>query len=360
MSVSSFVRVCAAVGFVAGLSLTSSASAQTVCGEGSYATVSGKCVAYGDKNRGPYAAIRPGQWRWPWETEPNWEPWEPEPNWEDILFGPPEPEPNWDDIFFGDGDGGSSYWISGGGLFTEKSSSYRSTGAQTPFDGRSTLGDGLLGAGVNVPVVGGPSNSLSVNFSAFFPLDGDHELAKKAEHGPGLVALREDDRVILEPVFQWNKRFGEREPMTPFGYADEPTRSDAKKNPLADGKQAYAAARPRSAAAPWVFSIGVGPSFRNSKFTMTSDQTFFGGPFISVSDDKWQTGIVVAAGISHAICANCLMGRPVSLGLDFRARWYGSQTVHANSPFGFTETGRVAPSTNQSVSLKLSAPLFGH
>ena len=253
-----------------------------------------------------------------------------------------------------------SFWIVGGGIFTQKPSSYSSTGTQAPFDGNSSFGKGQVGVGINVPVVPGvlgAGSSLSVN-AGVYTGGGKHDLFMIGRHPPnltGLVTLNENDKVIIDVPAVVSFPFGlSPAPVAPPGYAEETTSRRVKKNPLAGGNQAYAAAPP----APWIFSVGAGPTFRKSEITLTSNQTGAGGSLLSVSNTQWQTGFVVATGLSHAICSNCLMGRPVSAGLEFRARWYPSQTVQVASPFGFTETGHVGRNTDQSVLFKLAAPLF--
>jgi hypothetical protein len=254
-----------------------------------------------------------------------------------------------------------SFWIVGGGVFTQKPSSYSSTGAQAPFDGNSSFGKGQFGVGINVPVVPGvlgPGSALSVNVGVYSG-GGDHELYAIGRHPPnltGLVTLKEDDKAIIDVPAVLSFPFGALipPPPPPPGYAAETSNPRVKKNPLAGANQAYAAGPP----APWIFSVGVGPSFRESKITMTSNQTGAGGSLLSASNSHWQTGFVVTTGLSHAICSNCLLGRPVSAGLEFRARWYPSQTVQVPSPFGFTETGHVGRNTDQSVLFKLAVPLF--
>lgn len=157
--------------------------------------------------------------------------------------------------------------ISIGGGGTSSDPTYRSTGAQAPFDGNASRnnvqvcggatfwpvsGAGAVKIGVDVQTCSGPS--------AFG--GGDDTLFRIPRHGPGDVDLRARTNVIFDV----------------FAKVEMPV------------------------APNWFFSAGVGPTFRQIDLTLSSNQSFFGGGIPTTSNSGWQTGVGVAAGTPRS-CA---------------------------------------------------------
>lgn len=198
---------------------------------------------------------------------------------------------------------------------------YRSTGAQAPFDGdwwKSTAQ--ICGGATFWPgYVAGPVN-LGLDVNACNGTSGT--LFQINRHGPGGdVDLRASTNVVIDVLFK-----GE----VPVGPAND-----------------------------WFFSAGVGPTFRELDLTLTSNQSFFGGGIPSVSESAWQAGLGLSAGLSTFVCPDCIAGNPLKVGIEGRARFFPSQSISLPSPvFGFTETGSTGRTTDYSAFVTFSVP-FG-
>jgi hypothetical protein len=108
----------------------------------------------------------------------------------------------------------------------------------------------------------------------------------------------------------------------------------------------------------WFFSAGVGPTFRQLDLTLTSNQSFFGGGIPSTSSSTWQAGVGVAAGISTFVCPDCIGGNPLRVGVEGRARFFSSQSIDLRSPvFGFIETGSTGSTVDYSAMFNFSVPI---
>ena len=254
-------------------------------------------------------------------------------------------------------------WIGGGVSLIQKDSFYTSTGVQPPSSASSSITNGQFGIGI---AVGGPQlqvpvfsgllqiTSVSFDFGLFFTPDAN-TLFATAKHLNGVLALTETDRIIFEPMVKFNfsppPASLDGDPTDEVMYAPKDKASArVRGNPLA---------KLSPAPSPWVFSVGIGPTFRQSKLDLSSDQTAFGGGAPSTSATAWQSGLVLGFSAMRRLCTDCVAGNALLAGIDTRLRWYPSQAVNLRSPaFGFTETGSVAASTNQTIMLKLAVPLM--
>lgn len=71
--------------------------------------------------------------------------------------------------------------------------------------------------------------------------------------------------------------------------------------------------------------------------------------------------MVLGAGVSTFVCPECVAGNPLKLGVEGRARFFPSESVHLTSPsFGFTETGATGRTTDYSALVTFSVPIAVH
>lgn len=207
---------------------------------------------------------------------------------------------------------------------TSSDPTYRSTGAQAPFDGSASQNNVQVCGGATVwfPVSGAGAVKIGVDAQACSgpsAFGGGDDLFRILRHGlGGDVTLQSRINVIFDV----------------FARAEVPV------------------------APNWFFSAGVGPTFRHLDLTLTSNQSFFGGGIPSASSSTWQIGIGVVAGISTFVCPDCIAGNPLRVGVEVRARFFPSESVSLTSPaFGFTETGSTGSTTNYSVMFNFSVPI---
>lgn len=214
--------------------------------------------------------------------------------------------------------------IGGGGFSSDPT--YRSTGAQAPFDGSASRNNAQVcgGAALWWPVSGAGAVKIGVDVQACsgpnaFGSDPATDLFRILRHGPnGDVNLRARTNVIFDV----------------FAKAEVPV------------------------APNWFLSAGIGPTFRQLDLTLTSDQSFFGGGISSASESTWQTGVGVAAGISTWLCPDCISGNPLKVGVEGRARFFSSQSIGLRSPaFGFVETGSTGNTVDYSAMVNFSVPI---
>lgn len=213
--------------------------------------------------------------------------------------------------------------ISIGGGGTSSDPTYRSTGAQAPFDGSASQNNVQVCGGATFwPgfVVGPTRVGLDVNVCSGSNLFGndDQTLFRIPRHGPGDVDLRASTNVIIDVLFK----------------AEVPVASN------------------------WFFAAGVGPTFRQIDLTLTSNQSFFGGGIPQASSSTWQAGVGVAAGVSTFVCPDCIAGNPLRVGVEGRARFFSSESIGLRSPvFGFTETGSTGSTVDYSAMFNFSVPV---
>jgi len=213
--------------------------------------------------------------------------------------------------------------IGGGGFSSDPT--YRSTGAQAPFDGSASGGNVQVcgGATVWLPVSGAGAVKIGVDAQACSGPStfggSDDTLFRVLRHGAtGDVDLRARSNVTFDVLFK-----GEV-PVAPN----------------------------------WFVSAGVGPTFRQLDLTITSNQVPGGGTLVSNSQSVWQTGVAVSGGISTFVCPDCIGGNPLKAGVEGRARFFSSQSVSVPSAaFAFTETGSTGSTTDYSVMLNFGVPI---
>ena len=202
---------------------------------------------------------------------------------------------------------------------SSSSPSYASTGAQAPFSGDSSKTSGQFSGGVSIfPGLGIGPVALGFDFSV--STQQGQTLFSIPRHASGLVTLDANSSVVIDLLLK-----GE----VPVGPSNN-----------------------------FFLSAGIGPSFRKSDITLTSNQSAFGGGIPTVSQSKSQTGLALSAGLSTFACPNCIAGNPLRVGVEGRTRFFTSQSISLTSPvFGFTETGSTGRTTDYSFLVTLGVPI---
>lgn len=221
--------------------------------------------------------------------------------------------------------------IGGGG--TSSDPTYRSTGAQLPFDGSASQNNVQVCGGTTIwfPMSGAGAVKIGVDAQACSGPSafggGDETLFRILRHGPGGDVLLQSRTNVIFDVF---------------------ARAEVPVAPKGD----------HLVSPEWLISAAIGPTFRQRDLTLTSNQSFFGGGIPQAASSTWQTGVGVAAGISTFVCPDCIAGNPLKVGVEGRVRFFPSQSIDLTSPaFGFTETGSTGSTVDYSAMFNFSVPI---
>jgi hypothetical protein len=207
-------------------------------------------------------------------------------------------------------------YIAAGGGGTSFSPRYDSTGGQEPFEGNSSDSYGQVCGGASIWSAWPGATRLGIEGGACS--GGSDKLFALQRHGTGDVELQGDIKITADFLLKAEAAISQN----------------------------------------LFVSAGVGLSVRHVDLEFTSDQRFFGGDLLSTGESVWQTGGVASAGVSTFVCAHCMGGAPLRIGVDTRVRFYGSETLHLDSPFGFTEFGDTGGhALDWSVQFRTSVPL---